>query len=351
MPEQTNSDEMANGTDSNKTLNPMSERIGLLDESKLANLIRDMAYDGPQEQSKPDESEEEIPEDAKEEKQSEEDSAEVESDEDKEKLSQEDDSDDTEEVAEESQEEPEDGLPKGVKKRIDKLTAKRRELEEKVSVMEQELNSLKNFPKTAEPEVKPTAENPYLHLDSQSAVEAEIKQARDIRKWCELNPDGAVVTDANGKETEYTTEQIRNIKANAMDAIEEHLPKQLNYVRARQQFDVQAEAEYKWWKDKTSKEYQSAQGMLKAFPELRKFPDYKFVVGDYLRGAAVREEAVKSRSKPTTTVKKAQSQPTRASSAPQTMSQREVKSANAEATFRKMRSTESLKSVILEKFL
>jgi hypothetical protein len=59
------------------------------------------------------------------------------------------------------------------------------------------------------PAQTPTADNPYAHLGSIEEVNREVEQARQIRRWCELNPDGAVVKGKDGNETEYSAEEIR----------------------------------------------------------------------------------------------------------------------------------------------
>lgn len=251
-------------------------------------------------------------------------------------------------------EEPAEDLPKGVKKRISKLAAAKRELEARIAELEA---------KIAQPAPEPSAEvvtpvplpsNPYLHLDTQAKVDAEIAQARRVKRWCEENPDGATVADPKtGKETEYTSEQIRRIKLNAMDALEEHLPQQLKYVQQRAQIDPLAEQTYTWWKDRSTPEYQQAQKMLQVFPELQKFPDWKMVVGDYIAGAKQRESYQKQKAaaqaKPV--VKKAPVQPTKPAAAPAPVRESEAKAQQADALMRKRPTTDSLKKVVLSQFL
>jgi len=326
-------------------MNPMSEKLGQLDISKLANLLREPNQDNPK-KAEPVEAEEKQPDDAV---------TEVieESDQNlKSETDNETESDNEQEVEAQQEDNVEkDELPKGVKKRIDKLTAKRHELEEQLKQKEQEIESLRSSTQKQE-EVRqaPTADNPYQHLDNQSAIEAEIKNARNIREWCEMNPDGAVVSNKDGTETEYSSEDVRRIKSNTLRAIEEHLPKQLSYVNARQQLDPVAVTAYKWWNDRSSQEYQTAQQMLKAFPELMRYPDYKLVVGDYIRGAKVREQESKASQK-SPTIKKAQVQPTKPSSSPINASQKQSDTEAAKNRFAKSRNTDSLASVIKNQFL
>lgn len=197
---------------------------------------------------------------------------------------------DNESQDEESYEAADRGLPKGVKKRIDKLVAKRREAEAEIERMKAELERLgQEASKPAR--AAEIRKNPFATLADESQIQAEAEKAKQIRRWCEMNPDGGVVKDAQGNETEYSAEQVRKIKVRAIDALEEHLPAQLAYVNNFKQVEQVASKEYPWWKDKSSKERQIAEAFLQHFPEITRFPDYKMVLGDYIRGVKARENS------------------------------------------------------------
>lgn len=366
MPTETKATEAApaNGTGAEKPLTtPVAEKLGQLDEAKLSALLRRSLLDEPAQAAAPAEAKaEDKPAET-----SEEAPATAEANDDTTDLSQESVEQNAQEETEaEPAEEPAkqsddaDGLPKGVQKRIDKLTARNRDAEAKVKELESKLSELESKlnqrPATEDAPVKPTPDNPYLHLQSQADVDTAIAEAKRVRRWCEMHPDGGVVRGADGKETEYSAEEVRSIRLNAVDALEDHLPRQLAYVQQRAAIDPQAESTYSWWKDRTSREYAAAQNMLKAFPELRKFPDYKMVVGDYLRGAQARESDYSKQkagqaaaTKPA--VKKAPAQPTRPNVAPPTVTPQERNAKEASARFRKAPTTESLKDVLLNGFL
>jgi hypothetical protein len=350
-----------NGTDANKPLTTsVGEKLGALDEAKLSALLRRTLLDEPaQEPAKP---AAEKSEETTAEKTSEETSANAEATDDNNALSQEPTEQVTQDESENEQatEEPaeDDGLPKGVKKRIDKLTARNRDAEAKAKVLETKLAELEaklnQKPAADDAPVKPTADNPYLHLQAQIDVEAAMAEAKRVRRWAEMNPDGGVVKGNDGNETEYTSDEVRRIKLNAIEALEDHLPRQLQYVQARAQIDPQAESTYSWWKDRSSREYNAAQNMLKAFPELQKFPDYKMVVGDYLRGAAVREAEYSKQKSATSAkpaIKKAPAQPTRPAAAPPTVTPQDRRATEADSRFRKAPTSATLKDVLFNRFL
>lgn len=251
------------------------------------------------------------------------------------------DSEETEETK--SEEEFERGLPKGVKKRIDKLSAKRREAEAEVERLKEEVERLSQ--EATKPARIPTPDNPYANLSTLEEVNREAEQAKQIRRWCEMNPDGAVVTNKDGSETEYTAEEVRNIKIKALDALEEHLPARANYLQNYMQMEQVATKEYPWWKDKSAKERQIAESFIKHFPEIQKFPDYKVVVGDYIRGVQARE----AKSKQTTPVK-APTQP-RPSAAPARVPQQDAQAQVAKKRFTVSQNRDDLSSIIANRFL
>ena len=253
------------------------------------------------------------------------------------------DSEETEETKSED-DEIERGLPKGVKKRIDKLSAKRREAEAEVERLKQEVSRLSQ--EATKPAQTPTADNPYANLSTLEEVSREAEQAKQIRRWCEMNPDGAVVEGKDGSETEYTAEEVRNIKIKALDALEEHLPKRMQYLQNFNQMEQVAAKEYPWWKDKSAKERQIAESFIKHFPEIQKFPDYKMVVGDYIRGVNAREAKAKSSGTPV----KAPSQP-RPSAAPARIPAKDANSQAAKKRFTVSGNRDDLSSIIANRFL
>lgn len=192
------------------------------------------------------------------------------------------------EVHSQSEEEYDGDVSRGVQKRIDKLTAKRKEAEEEIAKLKAEVENLKQVTSTQKQSTV-IPDVPHSDLNTIAEIEAEIAQARSVRDWAEAHADGYTATDAEGNEVSYDPAQIRQIKINAMRAIETTLPQRFQYLQARDGIENLVNKEYPWWKDKTSKERQIAEQFLSAFPQITKFPDYKMVIGDYLRGVRLRE--------------------------------------------------------------
>lgn len=237
-------------------------------------------------------------------------------------------------------------LPKGVQKRIDKLTAKRKQAEEEVASLRKEMEALKQLvaesqQSSAKEETSVTnADNPFSTLKSKAEVDKEIEQARWLRYKCMENPQGFILG-----ETEYGPEDVSRMLVNATKAIEEYLPKQMARIDTESKIKPIAEAAYPWWKSPQSQEYQMAQQILRTAPELKKFPDWQIWIGDAIAGMKMRESATK----PAQAQKKAPVQPVRPTATPAKISRNEATAKTAVSRFAKTTSADDLAKVLLSK--
>lgn len=319
-----------------------------LDTEGLTSLLRQTLFADPEEQQTQAETEtdteEEEPESSEEVAEDETESEDSET----ESNVEDDNADEAEESKADDEDKQDKKLSKGVQKRIDKLVAQKKEAEAKLNALAEKLAETESQAANSPKEFAPVDKglNPYFKLQSDTDVHAEIRNARQVRRWAEENPDGAVVTGKNGEEVEYSADDIRKIKLNAIDALEEHLPSQMNYIQTRKQFDAEAEKTYPFWKQRSSSEYQYANALLREFPEIQKFPDFKLSIGDMIEGKRIRESKVK----PTSAIKKAPSNPKQTASAP-VQTSKSMKSRSNEEAFRKNPNQDSLKALIAERFL
>lgn len=242
--------------------------------------------------------------------------------------------------------EEEDTLSKGVQKRIDKLTAKRKQAEEEAQNLRSEVEALKQQISEAKAsgEANQTsvqdASNPFSSLNTKADVDKEVEQARWLKYKCMENPNGFVMGD-----TEYGPEDVSRMLVNATKAIEVHLPKQMAKIQAYESVKPIAEAEYPWWKTPQAKEYQLAQQVIKNFPQFKNHPDYMLFVGDYIRGYLARESNVAARK----LGNKAPIQPVRPTAAPAKTSTKTASAKTAEGRFVKSTNAEDLAKVLLSK--
>lgn len=246
-----------------------------------------------------------------------------------------------------------DGLPadvqESVNKRIGKEVKKRKQLKEEA---EAEIEDLKRKLEEAESRASeaatdfvppPTEANPFANLDTVEAVQKELLQAEQTLEWAEDNPHGAVLETKEG-EREFTAEDVKEIRKKAARAIRRQLPEQLGYIQAVGQLEPKAIEAFPWWKDKASSEFQGAMQVLRSMPELARFPDYKFVVGDYLAGRALREAPKKAA--PAKEVKKAPPQPTAPTAEPAPVDPTAARSASAMKSFQSSGGVDELANVI-----
>jgi len=329
----TNNNNGAGSEPSSQGDNSSQEQSGALSSIEIQSRLADILGDDPLiAQAEPDESDSNQSEDQQSYSESETDTT-TETD------------GETEEVHSQSEEDDSnEDISRGVQKRIDKLTAKRKEAEEQLEALRKEVEDLKAS-QSQRPIVAEIPDVPHSNLESVAEIEAEIAQARAVRNWAEQNADGFTQTDKDGNETYYDPAQIRQIKVNAMKALEETLPQRYQYIQHRDNLESVVAKEYPWWKDKTSQERIIAEKFLASFPAIKRFPDYKMVIGDYIRGVRAREANLKGQKN----IPKAPSIPRATSSAP-TVKKQELQSRDAYSKFKQTGRADDL-SRIIEDFL
>jgi hypothetical protein len=229
----------------------------------------------------------------------------------------------------------------GVQKRIDKLTALRKTAEEQVEAMRAEVEEYKSkiadFEKSSEA-VQPTADSPFADLTSGDAIKNEYEQARQIRYKCEANPEGFQMG-----ETYFDSEQVRNMKLNAMQAMEVHLPKQMEFVKAREQWKPIALESYPWLKNKETPEYKLAQQVLKTFPQFKRFPDFELFIGDYVRGYTSRTSQIAKKGVP---IKGTQQLAVKPASSQTQASRNDTTARNVESRYQRTGNRDDLKKIV-----
>jgi hypothetical protein len=236
----------------------------------------------------------------------------------------------------------ESGIPSHIQKRIDKITAKRREAEAEAERLRAELEEAKA--RRDEPVVS-RSKNAFANVLDEAGLNKALDQARKVRDWCEENPYGGEVPKGNGETIVVDESEVRKMKVNALKDIETNIPAQFQHITARRHFDPIAEKEYPWWQKRDSKEYNTAIALLKNFPELANFPDYKLVIGDFVYGMQNRQMR-QVKASVNTTQRKPQLQPTRPSNAPNNASTNSSNAQEFEKRFIKSGSSNDLAFLI-----
>lgn len=235
-------------------------------------------------------------------------------------------------------------VPKGVTKRISKLNAQRKAAEEKAKQLEDELESLKRQ-QAAPPAVN--TNNPFGVLDTESKLEAEYERQREIRLFCERYPDGYY---EDGQEP-IDKEQIAKAKVNALRAIEDLLPKQMDYVKKSKAYKAAARKEFPWLDDPTDNRSITAKKFIEAVPQIRNFPDYE-IYAAHLANGMVSYTQQKKAARNGTVAQRVPVQPT-STYAPTSAARQPdaVKGAEAANRYRRSASLDDLADVFKNKFV
>lgn len=221
-----------------------------------------------------------------------------------EKLSDNDESDESEaeKPAEESEDEDaedeeseDDDAPvpqEKVQKRIDKLTAKRKEAEEKAQTLETEYSAAKTklaeleaqVNEASRPVLQPSADNPLADVDTQEALEAKVKSAQEVRRWALKNSDGATVKRPDGSEVYVDSDAVKEYLLKADDVLTLHAPARQQWLAQRQPAVEAARSLFPDIFTKGTALNTAYQATVKQAPELLKLPQVEYWVGLALYG-------------------------------------------------------------------
>jgi hypothetical protein len=184
-----------------------------------------------------------------------------------------------EEAAEEEEEEEQptakQGLREKMQRRIDKLTAIRKELEAKLE--------------RAQPvTLAPTYEDPLSHLMSEREVEEFLANQHEVRRWCIENFDGGEMPDAKGEMHELNAKQVRARLARLDEIIQIHVPARKTYLKALTGCDDLGRKAYPALYDSSSLESKIANDFLQRCPQILRLPNYQLIIGDAIRGMKAR---------------------------------------------------------------
>lgn len=268
--------------------NPVDNKLGHLDVNSLKDLLSSGFLN----------EEEKLPATAEQEGTSEETDA------------SEEDVDTSEDAPDQPDEVDESTLSKGVQKRINKLVAAKKAAQAELDAQRTKLTQLEGelqSARTSAPAKQPDVSEFVSTLDTPKRVEEEYSKALEVIMWCEDNMDGGVIPMPNGEEHELTSAEVRAMKRTAMKRKEIELPQRMQYLQTQAAAEAQVTKDFPWFSNPASEEYQFTQQVLREFPEIKRRPDHKHVLGLLALGAkAYSEQKTK---KPATPIKRAPVQP------------------------------------------
>lgn len=196
----------------------------------------------------------------------------------------------TEEAGEKSGEDEEEGekpeVSENVQRRIDRLTAKRRELEETLEGVTAERDDLRKQVEAKAAVVTVDAENPLSSLTTMEALQEEERRTQAVLDWTEEHEDGGNVTVA-GEEKFYDKAAVKQIRRNALDRMRA-VPGQKEYLQQRSAVLPEAQAVYPDFFKKGTTAHQFLEATVKQYPFITRIPAWELVVGDAFVGQSMR---------------------------------------------------------------
>ena len=208
-------------------------------------------------------------------------------------------------------------VPEKLLKRIDKLTAKRREAEERADTLETELSDLRAKLDASTPvQIVPTPSDPLADVETPDQLEERITIAKKVRTWAMRNLEGATVQNAAGEDVYYEPSQVRDFLANADELLTEHVPRRKEWIAQRSQVVPEARAVYPQLFQSGTPESDMLRQTLRAFPQLKSMPNLEMVIGDAIEGQRLRFARAEAAHKKSASASSESKTPAKATSAP-----------------------------------
>lgn len=206
--------------------------------------------------------------------------------------------DDTEESEEEPEEDaPEPAPEKSVQKlskRVDKLTARAKSAEEQAAALEAELAQAKEALARAQPIIVQDSADPLADIQDAATLEARIASANtvldnvpDLIAKAEIEGGEVEVPMGNGTVQKFTSAQLRE-RLNLAKAIVRGESNKRAYFAQRETYIAEARHSYPEIFQEGTPLRKVMQETLRAHPALAKLPNLELIVGDAMRGQALR---------------------------------------------------------------
>ncbi len=177
-----------------------------------------------------------------------------------------------------------------VNKRIGKLTAQRKRAEETRQDAEERLGETKAENRKLQEQLdkqgteRLMASDPLADVMNRRELKERAKQCRDWRRWASRNPEGGEFSFPGGETQEYDSQQVENILKYSDDMLEEHIPAREKWLENNSQMDSLAGQHFPDWGKSSSSIYGEYQDILREMPELKRFPNWKQLVGVFHMG-------------------------------------------------------------------
>ena len=214
-----------------------------------------------------------------------------------------------EEPAEEDPESAEAPAVKKLAKRVDKLTARAKSAEEQATTLQAELAAAKDALTRAQPIVVQDAADPLADVTTPEALESRLAAANTV---LDNVPDLIAKADYEGGEVEvpmgdgstrkFTKQELQERLRVARQILKAE-PARRNYLAQRESFQHEARQVYPELFQEESQARQMMMATLQAYPGIAKLPNLELIIGDAIRGQALRFQQAQAIQKKAATAK------------------------------------------------
>ena len=237
------------------------------------------------------------------------------------------DEDDETEESDPDDEDAEETAPavRKLTKRVDKLTARAKSAEEQSASLQAELAAARDALTKAQPIVLQDASDPLADVITAEALEGRIAAANTVLDnvpdlIAKADMEGEVeVPMGDGSTRKFTKAELQDRLRVARQILKAE-PARRNYLAQRETYQHEARAAYPELFQEDSQARQMMIATLRAYPAIAKLPNLELIVGDAIRGQAVRFQQAESAAKARAIKPAAKAAPARPAVAPKVVS-------------------------------
>jgi hypothetical protein len=244
-----------------------------------------------------------------------------------------DESESTDEDADETEEsdpdaeDAEEAAPavRKLTKRVDKLTARAKSAEEQSASLQVELAAARDALTKAQPIVLQDASDPLADVITAEALEGRIAAANTVLDnvpdlIAKADMEGEVeVPMGDGSTRKFTKAELQDRLRVARQILKAE-PARRQYLAQRETYQHEARAAYPELFQEDSQARQMMLATLRAYPAIAKLPNLELIVGDAIRGQAVRFQQAEATAKARATKPAAKAAPAKPAVAPKVVS-------------------------------
>ena len=201
---------------------------------------------------------------------------------------------DADDAAEEDPESAEAPAVRKLAKRVDKLTARAKSAEEQATSLQAELSATKEALTRAQPIVVQDAADPLADVTTPEALESRLAAANtvldnvpDLISQADMEGGEVEVPMGDGSTRKFTKQELQERLRIARQILKAE-PSRRTYLAQRENFTHEAQQVYPELFQEDSQARHMMMATLKAYPGIAKLPNLELIIGDAIRGQALR---------------------------------------------------------------